>query len=104
VSAQLMPCTAQVDALNRVCEARHNRISEERHTVSSFAFGFLSMLALFTFYGTLFLQFGSLALNVSVREDAVFVHPDYLRLMIDVRCAGRLSSCQPCRWWSLWRS
>ena len=55
-----------VDALNRVCEARHSRISEERHAVSSFTFAFLSMLSLFTFYGTLFLQFGSKNLNLSV--------------------------------------
>jgi hypothetical protein len=55
-----------VDALNRVCEARHRRVSEERHSVSVMTFVFLMMLAIFTFYGVAFLQMGSGGLISSV--------------------------------------
>jgi hypothetical protein len=55
-----------VDALNRVCEARHRRVSEERHSVSPMTFVFLMMLAIFTFYGVCFLQMGAGGLISSV--------------------------------------
>ncbi len=55
-----------VDALNRVCEARHRRVSEERHSVSMMTFVFLTVLAAFTFYGVSFLQMGAGGLTSSV--------------------------------------
>lgn len=55
-----------VDALNRVCEARHRRVSEERHSVSMMTFSFLTVLAIFTFYGVSFLQMGAEGLTSSV--------------------------------------
>ena len=55
-----------VDALNRVCEARHRRVSEERHSVSMMTFVFLTVLAAFTFYGVSFLQMGAEGLTSSV--------------------------------------
>ena len=53
-------------ALLGVCEARHRRVSEERHSVSIMTFVFLTMLAIFTFYGVAFLQMGDGGLIVSV--------------------------------------
>jgi hypothetical protein len=55
-----------VDALNRVCEARHRRVSEERHSVSMMTFTFLTVLAIFTFYGVAFLQMGTGGLTSSL--------------------------------------
>ena len=52
-----------VDSLNKVCEARHQRESAERGSVSVLTFLFLTMLAFFTFFGTYFLQVGSTTLT-----------------------------------------
>ena len=55
-----------VDSLTRVTEARHQRESAERGSVSMITFVFLVMLAMFTFFGVFFLQVGSTALTSCV--------------------------------------
>ena len=91
-----------VDALNRVCEARHRRVSEERHSVSVMTFVFLMMLAIFTFYGVAFLQMGSGGLISSV---IVMTGLSLLMSMaVLVRLLVALSSLSPreCRLLSSW--
>lgn len=48
-----------VDSLNRVCEARHHRLSSEKHTVAVSVYALLVFLALSLLFGVVFMQTGN---------------------------------------------
>ena len=45
--------------LNRVCEARHHRLSSEKHTVAVSVYALLVFLALSLLFGVVFMQTGN---------------------------------------------